>query len=414
MMKIQVISYNKQREKDFGSITVSTLRSPKSLDEYDVNIIDLTSQEGLWCNQGSSYKTINSIYDFVSIASMVENSKKAKIVYVFPLNTSFPYAYVGYPSNKYTGKVLIKDCLNVVCNEILDKVLPTTARKVTLAFENTRTSIAGKTYEADFYFCNSPTGITQSDLSEKITTVVLGERVYGTTLNVVTTQEELVEYINYLFGSKDRTEVPDWMDGIDFADDRCQKKNIEQNQTIIDKAQQRIEEANEVLEKNARYKSILYTNSNELVEVVFDILEHILGCDLSGFEDIRKEDFLIKTNNCTFVGEIKGVTSNIKYEHVSQVELHYRGYLDRLEEEGLKEKVKQILIMNPFRTKPLDKREPVCEDQIKLAERNECLIIETNTLLRAFEKFCNGEIDVQKCIDVFSSEVGLLSLDAFT
>lgn len=413
-MKIQVIGYNKKLEKDFSGITVSTLRSPKSLDEFDVNIIDLTSKEGLWCNQGGSNRSINSINDFISISSMVRNSRKTKIVYVFPLNVNFSYAYVGYPSNKYTSNVLLKDCLNTVCNEILDKALPTTVQKVVLAFENTRTSIAGRTYEADFYFCNSPNGITESDLSEKITTVTLGERVYGTTLNVVTAKEELVEYINYLFGSKDRVDVPDWIEGIDFADDRGQKKNIEQNQAIIDEAKQRIEEAKEVLEKNARYKSILYTNSNELVEVVFDILEHILGCDLSGFEDVRKEDFLIKTNNCTFIGEIKGVTSNIKYEHVTQVELHYRGYLDRLEEEGMEEKVKQILIMNPFRTKPIDKRDPVCEDQIKLAERNECLIIETNTLLRVFEKFCNGEIDVQKCIDIFSGEAGLLSLDAFT
>ena len=207
--------------------------------------------------------------------------------------------------------------------------------------------------------------------------------------------------------------MPEWVHNIIFLNDEEQKNEIKQNEELIENAKRRIIEANEILDKNMRYKSILYTNSDELVEVVFEILEKILGCDLSGFEDIKKEDFLIKMDNVTFIGEIKGVTSNIKYENISQVELHYRGYLDRLEENGQNENVKQILIMNPFRTKSLDKREPVCEDQIKLAVRNGCLIIETNTLLRIFEKFCNQEITIQQCVDVFSQKVGLLSLDDF-
>ena len=411
-MKIQVISYNKNMVRNFSDITVSTLNSPKSLDEYDINIIDLTSREGLWCHNGDSYTSINSINDFVSISSMVENCKKTKIIYVFPLNMEMPYYFAGY-NPKYQERILLKDCLNAMCKNILSKVLPAMVTKEFLAFENTRTSILGRTYEADFYFCNATDGLTKSDFSEKVTTVTFGERVYGTTLNIVNSKDDLMAYINYLFGKRDKAAVPEWINNIVFADDEQQKFNIERNQIAIKEAQERIEAAKEALEKNARYKSILYTNSEELVEVVFEILEKILDCDLSEFEDLRKEDFLIKTEGCTFIGEIKGVTSNIKYENVSQVELHYRGYLDRLEEKGESEKVKQILIMNPFRTKPLDIREPVCEDQIKLAERNDCLIIETNTLLRVFEKFCNGEISVQNCIDVFSEQIGLLSLDAF-
>ena len=51
------------------------------------------------------------------------------------------------------------------------------------------------------------------------------------------------------------------------------------------------------LEENAKYKSILYTNGNELVRVVFEILESILDYDLSSFEDILKEDFLINVSD---------------------------------------------------------------------------------------------------------------------
>ena len=411
-MKVQIISYKKKNEGTFSGITVSTLANPKSLDEYDINIIDLTSTEGLWSNNGNEYSSINSIKDFASISSMVTNSKKTNIVYIFPRNISFSYWYSSY-DRKFNSHILLKDCLGTICKKILNRVLPTMTEREFLAFENTRTTITGKEYEADFYFGREEVGITKSNLSEKITTIKFMERIYGTTLGILNSKEDLLNYLKFVFEKKEKSEVPEWVHNITFSNDEEQKNKIKQSEELIEEAQNRIIEANEILDKNMRYKSILYTNSDELVEVVFEILEKILDCDLSGFEDIKKEDFLIKMDNVTFIGEIKGVTSNIKYENISQVELHYRGYLDRLEENGQNENVKQILIMNPFRTKSLDKREPVCEDQIKLAVRNGCLIIETNTLLRIFEKFCNQEITIQQCVDVFSQKVGLLSLDDF-
>lgn len=103
----------------------------------------------------------------------------------------------------------------------------------------------------------------------------------------------------------------------------------------------------------------------------------------------------------------------MKYEHISQTEVHYRKYLDELEEKNAKENVKQLLIMNPFRNKSLEKREPVCSAQIELAIRNKCLIIETKVLLDVFEKFCNSDITSDKCIDVFRKRTGLLNLTDF-
>jgi len=40
------------------------------------------------------------------------------------------------------------------------------------------------------------------------------------------------------------------------------------------------------LDKNNEYKSILYTQGDELVKVVFEIIEQMFGCDLSNFEEI--------------------------------------------------------------------------------------------------------------------------------
>lgn len=88
---------------------------------------------------------------------------------------------------------------------------------------------------------------------------------------------------------------------------------------------------------------------------------------------------------------LKRVTSNVKYEHISQVEVHYRG--------------------NPFRNKEISQREPINEQQVKLAERNGCLIISTYTLFKLYEKFLNGEISSEQCLDVFLHRKGLLKVE---
>ena len=204
------------------------------------------------------------------------------------------------------------------------------------------------------------------------------------------------------------------MENVLFADDSRQKALIEEMKAHISDAQDKITEANAVLENNQRYKSILYTNGEQLVEIVFEILERLLDCDLSGFKDERNEDFLIRKPDCTYIGEIKGITSNVKNEHISQLDVHYQKYLDKLEEQGTEEDVHQILIINPFRTKPLEQRDPVNEQQIALAKRNGCLIIETETLLRAFEKYLSGNITSEQCISAFSYNTGLLKLDDFS
>ena len=203
------------------------------------------------------------------------------------------------------------------------------------------------------------------------------------------------------------------MNGICFGDDVEQREKIAVYEEKIKEASDQIEAAKAKLKQNDRVKSILYANGDHLVSVVFEILEKLLDCDLSEFVDKKKEDFLIKKSSCTFIGEIKGVTSNVKHEHISQIELHYRGYLDRLDDEGISESVKQLLIINPFRSKPLDQREPVHKEQITRAERNGCLIIETHTLMRMYENYCLGLLTAQRCEEIFAKCTGVLKKSDF-
>lgn len=414
-MTIQIIGKNWGRRTGFDGITQSPLSSPRSLDEFDVNIISLNDDE-LWENNEISYNSINNINDLRSIAGMVKNRMKSIVVYVMPQNFNFDYHKnnSGHPPH-YFKHMRIKDALQIVWDKIIDEILYPKIRINPLSYENTRTTIGQKEYPADFYFSfhEEKTILTKSNASEKPTTVLLCEKTLMTTLNITTEREGVLNFIEHLLSSKNKTPVPEWVLKIQFGDDSKQHTIIAEKEEIIKKAQSAIYEANQKLKENEKYKSILYTNGNELVSVVFQILEKILNCDLSGFHDEKREDFLIKLPKYTFIGEIKGVTSNVKYEHISQLELHYRSYLDDLEEEKSTETVKQLLIINPFRTKPLNEREPVHSAQIDLAIRNNCLIIETDTLLRVFEKFCNKEINVRQCQDVFASKTGLLRPEDF-
>lgn len=410
-MTTQLITYNSRFTGEKDGITFSPLHEPYALDDFDINIIDL-SVASMWSYADSNVGYTDSNADFNTIHKMVSNKKKSTVVYVLPQNVN--YHYNTQYSQIYSDVTKpIKDVLSYIFANALKKAIYPEDRLPQIAYERTCTSVGQSKYDADLYFDTSHGVITKSDKSEKVTTIQLDECIYATTLKITASNDTLKLFIRAMFEKQDREVAPEWMKTVNFGDDTEQKSQIEQSKAEIEAAKTKISTAEKKLEENAKYKSILYTNGDELVEVVFNILEKILVCNLSDFVDDKKEDFLIKLPSCTFIGEIKGVTSNVKYEHISQVELHYRGYLDRLAESGISENVKQLLIMNPFRTKALEKRDPVHISQIELAIRNGCLIIETNTLLRLYEKFCNGEVTTQKCIAVLSSRTGLLCLADF-
>lgn len=411
-MNVQIISLNENPTTPSQDITYSPIKSPKSLDEFDINVINLSSED-LWRCRKDSISSINQINDFQSISNMISRKKLSKILIVLPLNIKFLYNWAFQSGFKYVKSIPLKDMLKDM-HYILSTLLPRTMPCPDIQFENTRTTLGPFTYTADFYFENTPNVIASSNRSDKATVIGIElDSVYATTMDIFQSEEMLFSFLNHIFSNSTKEDAPDWIKDILFADDEEQLKTVSKCKEKIDIANAEIKEAEAILEKNFQYKSILYTNGIELVQVVFEILEQILSCDLSSFIDKRKEDFLVVKDLYTLIGEIKGVTSNVKNEHVSQVDVHYQSYMDKLNEEGKTENVHQILIINPFRTKPLNERDPVDEQQIKLAERNGCLIIETKTLLSIFEKFLLGQISSQQCIDIFLGSTGLLTESFF-
>lgn len=411
-MLIQLVTENRYTSEDIdrSQIVVSSLNAPNSFDDFDINIVDL-SNPYIWRNAENSYQTIDSISDLKSICTIINNKTTSKVVIAFPQNIELCYNrnYQG----GYNKSIQLKDMIHSLSSNIIFKILPNGCYPYDLYFEPTHTKVGNIEYTADFYFDTPGEVITQSSSQKHTTTTLNDNGVFATTLNLANSLDELKYFVKTVFEPAQKESAPKWINDISFSDDQEQKSIISKCEETIRDAAEKIDVANQKLIENNKYKSILYTNGDELVSVVFEILEKILGCDLSGFVDEKKEDFLIQLPSCTFIGEIKGVNTNVKSEHISQVDVHYQGYMDKLAEESKSEDVHEILILNPFKTKAPSEREQINETQVKLAERNECLIIETSTLLRIFEKYLNSEIDTEKCVEVFSAKTGLLRIEDF-
>ena len=409
-MNIQLIQYNDSSDAKNTAVTISTFNCPFSLDEFEFNVIDL-SAGNMWCYSGNPFTKVDCDSDLKSLRVMVEKKRSSKVIYVLPKNHICSYHYY---SHAYHEQVQIKDDLQTICTRILSSVLPNSIVPYNLFFEHTNTTVGSNTYDADFYFEAKLSHLTKSNRSDKVTTVELvKDSVYATTLQITNSEESLLQFVYALFSPKQTSPEPEWMNAVTFFDDDEQKRMIDENKAIILNAEEKITDAKISLQKNARFKSILYTSGNELVEVVFEILEALLDCDLSGFIDEKREDFRIEKETPVFIGEIKGVSTNVKNEYISQVDVHYQKYIDELPKGKDKKDVHQSLIINPFRTKPIAERDPVDGQQIELAERNGCLIIKTETLLKIYEAFLHGQITSEKCIEVFSSHAGLLDISDF-
>ena len=404
-MTIQVITENIGLNTDDTNITISKYVKPRAIDDFDINVIDL-SYDKLWKEDDIILDKSVLRDNLVQLADMIEKSQKAKCLYIFPQDIDYSFNHVAMQNRNGKLKNLFSSG-----NFKMAELFP--YREVPqIVFEPTTTIIQGKKYDADFHFefpyekC-----LSQSEKSCKITTIRFIKEIYATTLNVTQKMDDIIVLVNCFFAEK-KEQLPEWLVDYDFGNDKEQKEIINDCKEKINQLQNKIDNAKEQLEENNRYKSILVSNGDELVNIVFEILEKLFNCDLSGFVDEKKEDFLIKKGDTIFIGEIKGVTSNIKSENVSQLDVHYQSYIEENMEIS-EDDVHSILIMNPFRNKHLDEREPVTDKQIKLAERNKSLIIETKTLLKIFELFQKEKITTEECIDVFSKKTGLLAIEDF-
>lgn len=415
---IQIITYDIKKYSEYSDklYKISKLGEIQALDDFEICVIDL-SNEYLWNYNGQQPTSVNCYKDLLTIKEAIINSNTTKIIIVLPQNEKISYnqTYEWSGSNKhyyYVSSIQLKDNKGNLIKIINDNLFH--LEKIGVSFEKTRTSIANKNIDADFNLINYKEeqfeAVTLSQNSNKVTTINK-DKIYITTLKILDDNEKLKLFIeNYCKDEQEKEEVPDWINDINFFNDEKLRKDKGNNLTKINEIKQKNIQIDKELEKNLEYKSILYTNGDELAQVVMSILDELLDYDSSEFVDEKREDFLIKKEDITFIGEIKGVSSAIANKNVSQLDVHVQSYLDNLQEDGKEEKVKGLLIINHQRNKPIEERQEVHEHQVNLAKRNGSLIIETQTLLKIFEKYKLEKITKEECKKLFEDNVGLLEI----
>lgn len=400
---IQILSLRDQKDNINGNdLVTNTLRKPQSLDEFEVNIIMLDDEE-LWTNKEDGI-AIDLQDDLLSISKMIENSEYSKIIIVFPQNVNFRcFTRYGKSNEKI---VELKYILDDIAINILSNIYKPIG-DLELLYEPTKTKIDNSELQADFYFNVLDNILAESVKSIKPTII----KFYDITLSTlkINTYEDVNNILTFLKLKINKDKEPKWIKSINMFDDLVQLEKVQNNSRLIDNAKFEIDKAQKVINRNNEYKSVLYTNGDELVKVVFNIFTKMFGCDLTDFKDTKKEDFLFEINRHVFIGEIKGVTHNIKNENISQLDVHYQSYIDDHKDIDM-ENISAILIMNHQKNKPISDREPVHQNQVNLAIRNGSLIIESITLLKVFEKYFNKELTRQDCIDLIINNTGLLKI----
>ena len=406
---IQILNYSGENKNFEGkNIEINSIHDAKSLDDFEINIIDLNDTK-IWQYKGSMPGEINIIADIISLSAMISNSSRAKIIILFPQNVIYQYEYMRVRQNdrlveKYTKKMELKDAIPLLIQKKAGE-LCYELKTAKILYENTESKIGNMNAKAAFYF-NDENGISLiRSTSGKKVVCKYGEIIASTLY--FENCDQIIQFLKKIGLVSEKQEIPKWMEEIQMFDDVEQIDLIRRNREKIQEANQEIDKAKEIMSQNNRYKSILYTSGDELVDVVLEILGQILNYDFSQFEDKKNEDFLAEIGDDVFIGEIKGVNHNVKSENISQLDVHYQGYLENHNEEM--ENVHALLIMNHQKNKPIVDREPVHERQINLAKRNGSLIMETYILLKLFEKFKRNEISQEECICILKQNTGILT-----
>lgn len=395
-MKVQLVTVHGRNYGEFYVEEVNKFSSPKSFDMFDVNIIDLRA--GFIYVNGENkndFSSIDCINDFLTMNNMIINSRKSKFLFIYPRNVQFitrsTYKEYQTPIKDITSQV---STLFSRLNKELD---------LDFYFERTDTKLSDTVrISADFYFPERDHFeiLLRSIDSDKVT-CCKKDNLFLTTLDILT-DEELQLFLEKVgLKASPNAVAPDWMNKVMLFDDAEQLKKIEQNEAQIKSCKDSIAVSKGKLSENSRFKSILYTSGDELVDVVKDIFSKIFDVDFSGFKDKKKEDFTFTFKNKIFIGEIKGVNQNIKTTNLAQLDLHFTNFIEERADDLDENNIHKLLVMNHQKDKDLKSRIPVDQQQIDMAKNKyESLIIETVELLEMYDKFARREMDQKECFDL--------------
>lgn len=412
---IQIITgnaRNKNIHKKFEEnteYTVSDFKKPKVFKDFELNVLDLSFQD-LWTSIQGDSNEIYMIKDLKHYHTMLKNNKDTKILVVLPQNITLKY-YWGW-SGKYINSEDLKNLTDFISKIVYENVYNYWFR---LNFGCNSINLSRLEITADFYFdetdIKEEQKILKSDKSNKLTTIKAEENIYFTTLNLMKSKEILEAFLEKtkIINTSDEEEEPEWCKEIKILDDVDIENEVSQIEEEITKLQKKKENKLIKLEENKEIKSVLYQTGKKLQKIAIKMLDEMLEYEDKKFIDEMEEDYRIFKGENTFLIETKGLLRNVNGNDISKTDCHVKIYIDKLEEEGKdhdKEKVKGIFIVANQRNRKIEERDKIPERQIKLAERNEILIIRTEQLLKLYEDFRNKKIKTQEIIELFKTQIG--------
>lgn len=420
-MKIQLINYSGENDKNYDVIDCNSFGNAMSLDMYDLNIIDLSS-EYLWRNNShnTDYDTLSSDNDLKTLRYSIVNSQSTKFIYILPKNILFRTECNirnSYTNGNYHSSKLLKDMLNICLNHLWKIVV---TNNFYIHYERTQTTIDDISIEADFYFYpltkynafNVEEVIhfeneIYSDDSNKLVSYTDGR--YTLTTLQFEDGEALNKYLNQIYKNDSKEEYPKWFEEISFFDDNVQKEAIEIEKRQIVESKQKIKPAQEILKANRRFESILFKTGQALEEILVSMLKEMFDVN-SEFIDTKNEDFSFEKNGIHYLFEFKGLTKDIKKSNISQLMTHVHKYAE--EKEISEDSIKRIIIVNRYKNEVPKDRLLVSPNVIKVAENPimNVLIIDTVQFLKIFEKYRYGELSSEQCLELFNG-IGLLDLN---
>lgn len=408
---IQIISLNDRLKSIFlenKDIKVTTFSDYQSFDMYDINIINLNSAEIWRCND-SQISGLNIKDDLIPLKQSIKSSN-TKTIIVMPLNHTFNYNKLYYKDNfgsckklKNLNLLITKILKDYICDEILE-----------YTYDKCKTTINGFIFNADFYFSNinKEQILLVSDSGNKTNTYINGNIVI-TTINLFdfesreSAYEKLTSFIKTIYKLENEESLPDWLNEINFFDDKIYIDKIEIAKKEIEKLKKEISDNQLKLEKNNIIKGILYKTGNELNEEIINILEDILK-EHNDFDDIYEEDYKFISDNITFIVETKGLNNEVSGQNVTDAFSHLTIYEDKLEKENKEEKTKCLFFVASERKKNIKDRKKINSRQETIAKRNNTLIIDTPTLLNLYDDFLNNKISKDEIIEIFKEQFGVI------
>ncbi|WP_107695431.1 hypothetical protein [Campylobacter concisus] len=278
-MKIQIISYSTifKINDPHMSCTISTFEHPKSFDEFDINVIDLNSPN-LWSFSPEYQKCTEAVYHLKTLKEIMENSKKSMSIILMPANTKVSLLRSG---GLTAQTILIKDIIKQINYELCELTL-SYAR---LRYEISTTTINERNFYSDFIFDNVEEETIKWSNGGKSTIVKHNERLYSTTLLIKNTTNDLEILISFIVSRFKKSDVPDWFNSLEYFDDAALKNKRSELLNMY----RQIKDIDRRIDKNNRFKSILYSNGDELIDVVKGILVDIFKLQDDHFIDVKKK-----------------------------------------------------------------------------------------------------------------------------